>query len=202
MSEAMLRWEHSVPRIRPDALRSTSFSGVRRRGERESPRTLMVDDPRLAGEFLIFGRAQKCTCRKKEKNGICGEPGAMKAKSDSRVQGCAGKPLNSRCATISYMEKSEKVVASNRTPKIEKTPFSLNWCKIYDFEPRRVCEDVRGRGRFIAEIDPTWTPDRVPIGRITPLCLFYNPHPLCSLWLYVCYTHGCAASRQTRAITK
>ena len=119
----------------------------------------------------------------KEKNGICGEPGAMKAKSDSRVQGCAGKPLNSRCATISYMEKSEKVVASNRTPKIEKTPFSLNWCKIYDFEPRRVCEDVRGRGRFIAEIDPTWTPDRVPIGRITPLCLFYNPHPLCSLWL-------------------
>ena len=107
----------------------------------------------------------------------------MKAKSDSRVQGCAGKPLNSRCATISYMEKSEKVVASNRTPKIEKTPFSLNWCKIYDFEPRRVCEDVRGRGRFIAEIDPTWTPDRVPIGRITPLCLFYNPHPLCSLWL-------------------
>ena len=107
----------------------------------------------------------------------------MKAKSDSKVQGCAGKPLNSRCATISYMEKSEKVVASNRTPKIEKTPFSLNWCKIYDFEPRRVCEDVRGRGRFIAEIDPTWTPDRVPIGRITPLCLFYNPHPLCSLWL-------------------
>ena len=85
----------------------------------------MVDDPRLAGEFLIFGRAQKCTCRKKEKNGICGEPGAMKAKSDSRVQGCAGTPLNSRCANISYMEKSEKVVASNRTPKIKKTPFSL-----------------------------------------------------------------------------